>query len=83
MSCELKLNTLQGDVITLEVFMETTLEELKAMLLEKRKIKIEDPIEHKILGVELLHNSSIMVDDAKTLGEAGLFEADGVARVIL
>ena len=60
--------------------METTLGELKAMLLEKHKI--EDPIERKILGVELLHNSSIMTDDAKTLGAVGLFEAEVIATVI-
>ena len=60
--------------------METTLGELKAMLLEKHKI--EDPIERKILGVELLHNSSIMMDDAKTLGAVGLFEAEVIVTVI-
>ena len=60
--------------------METTLGELKTMLLEK--YKIEDPLERKILGVELLHNSSIMTDDAKTLGAVGLFKPEVIATVI-
>ena len=82
MSCELELNTLQGGVITLEVMMETTLRELKAMLCEKHP-RAEDPTERKLLRVELLHNSSIVeMDDAQTLGAAGLLEAEAPTTVI-
>ena len=77
MSREVVFNTLHGDVITLEVLMGTTVGELKAMLVEKHKIKIEDPIERKILKVELLQNGSIIeVDDGQTLGAVGLLEAN-------
>ena len=62
--------------------METTLRELKAMLLEKHP-RAEDPIERKLLAVELLRDSSIMeVDDAQTLGAAGLLEANAITTVI-
>ena len=56
MSCELVLNTLQGDFITLEVLMDSTVGELKAMLLD---YKTEDPIERQIITVELLQDCSI------------------------
>ena len=46
MSCEVKLNTLQGCVITLDVPMTATVRELKAMLL--RKHPCQDPIERKV-----------------------------------
>ena len=60
MSCKVKLNTLQGSVITLDVRMTATVRELKTMLLEKNPC--QDPIERKILGVVLLRNSSIIED---------------------
>eukprot|EP00434_Breviolum_minutum_P025963 symbB.v1.2.022953.t1/scaffold2070.1/size90664/1 len=82
MSWELELKTLQGGVISVEVVMETTLRELKAMLLEKHP-RAEDPIERKLLAVELLRDSSIMeVDDAQTLGAAGLLEAKAITTAI-
>ena len=82
MSCELELNTLQGGVITLEVKLETTLGELKTMLCEKHP-RAEDPTESKLLRVELLLNSSIIgMDDAQTLGAAGLLEAEAPTTVI-
>ena len=49
MSCEVKLNTLQGGVITLDIPMTATVRELKAMLLAKHPCR--DPIERKILKV--------------------------------
>ena len=83
MSNELKLNTLQGDVISLEILMETTLGELKAMLLEKHPTRAEDPMERKLLTVELLRNSSIMeINDGQTVGAAGLLEAEATITAI-
>ena len=82
MSCELELRTLQGGVITLEVMMETTLGELKTMILDKHT-RAEDAVERKLLRVELLLNNSIMeLDDAQTLGAAGLLEAETPTTVI-
>ena len=80
MSCELVLNTLQGDFITLEVLMDNTVGELKAMLLD---YKTEDPIERQIITVELLQDCSIMeMDDSQELGKTGLLEAEARATVI-
>ena len=73
MSCEVQLNTLQGSVITLEVGMTATVQELKGMLLEKHPC--QDPIERKVLKVELLRGSSI-IDDAETLDTAGFLGAE-------
>ena len=76
MSSELEFRTLDGSVITLEVMLETTIGELKTMLLEKRP-RAEDLTERKLLRVELLLNSSIMeMEDAQTLGATGLLEAE-------
>ena len=82
MSLEIKFNTLQGGVLTLDVPMTATVRELKSMLLEKHQ-RAEDPIESKLLRVELLRNSSIMeMEDAQTLGAAGLLEAEESTTVI-
>ena len=78
MSCEVQLNTLQGGVITLDVVMTATVRELKAMLLEKHPC--QDPIERKVLKVELLRDSSI-IDDAETLDAAGLLGAESLVTV--
>ena len=78
MSCEVQLNTLQGNVITLSVMMTATVQELKAMLLEKHPC--QDPIERKVLKVELLRDSSI-IDDAETLDTAGLLGAESLVTV--
>ena len=78
MSCEVKLNTLQGGVITLDIPIMATVRELKAMLLTKHPC--QDPIERKILKVELLRDSSI-IDDAETLDAAGFFCAESLVTV--
>ena len=83
MSQKLEVNTLQGDVIVLEVLMETTLGQLEAMLLEKRPAFSEDPMERKLLMVELLRDSTIVeMDDAQTVGAAGLLEAEAITTAI-
>ena len=52
------------------------------MLLDKHP-RAQDPVERKLLRVELLRNSSIMeMDDAKTVGAAGLLEAEEIATAI-
>ena len=82
MSFELKFNMLQGGVLTLDVPMTATFRELKSMLVEKHQ-RAEDPIESKLLRVELLRNSSIMeMEDAQTLGATGLLEAEEPTTVI-
>ena len=82
MSSELEFRTLHGGKITLEVMKETTIGELKTMLLEKHT-GWEDPTERKLLRVELLRYSSVMeMEDAQTLGATGLFEAEAPTTVI-
>ena len=78
MSCEVKLNTLQGGVITLDTPITASVRELKAMLLAKHPC--QDPIEREILKVELLRDSSI-IDDAGTLDAAGFFCAESQVAV--
>ena len=78
MSCEVKLNTLQGGVITLDIPITATVRELKAILLAKHPCR--DPIERKILKVELLRDSSI-IDDAETLDAAGFFCVESLVTV--
>ena len=63
--------------------METTLGELEAMLLEKRPAFSEDPMERKLLMAELLRDSTIVeMDDAQTVGAAGLLEAEATTTAI-
>ena len=78
MSCKVQLNTLQGGVITLDVAMTATVRELKAVLVEKHPC--QDPIECKVLKVELLGDTSI-IDDAETLDAAGLLGAESLVTV--
>ena len=78
MSCEVNVNTLQGGVITLDIVTTATVRELKSMLLEKHPC--QDPIERKVLKVELLRDSSI-IDDAETLDAAGLLGAESLVTV--
>ena len=79
MSLKIKLNTVEGSVITLDVLMTATVGELKSMLLEKHPC--QDPIERKILGVELLHNSSIM-KDAETIDGPEFLSDESLVTVV-
>ncbi len=76
---ELKVKTLEGGVITVEVTPRNTIQELKAMLHEKKQC--EDPIEHKILKVKVLANG-LLLDDDQTLESAGLLHAESEVTVI-
>ena len=66
--CELQVKTLQGGVFTLDVRKIETVHQLKQMLLEKFP---GNPVELKILKVEVLHGSCLL-NDAQTLSEAAL-----------
>ena len=67
MPCELKVKTLEGGDLTVEVVPTTTIKELRAMLHEKKNC--EDPIERKILKVKVLADG-LLVDDDQTLESA-------------
>ena len=75
----LTVKTLEGGVLSVEVMPTNTIEELKAMLHEKKHC--EDPIEHKILRVKVLANG-LLVDDGQTLEFAGLLHAESEVTVI-
>ena len=66
--CELQVKTLQGGVFTLDVREIETVQQLKRMLLEKFP---GNPVDQKILKVEVLHGSCLL-NDAQTLSEAAL-----------
>ena len=76
---ELKVKTLEGGDLTVQVMPTSTVQELKAMLHEKKHC--EDPIEHKILKVKVLANG-LFVDDDQTLEFAGLLHAESEVTVI-
>ena len=78
MLCELKVKTLEGGDLTVEVMQTNTIRELKAMLHEKKHC--EDPIEHKILKVKVLADG--LLDDDLTLESAGLLHAESEVTVI-
>ncbi len=66
---ELQVNTLQGSVFTLDVSGIETVQQLKLMLREH--FGSDDPIDQKILKVEVLRDSCLL-NDAQTLSEGGL-----------
>ena len=76
---ELRLKTLEGGDHNVEVIPTCTVQELKAMLLEKKDC--EDPIERQILKVEVL-SGGFSVDDHQTLESAGLLHAESDVTVI-
>ena len=72
------MNTLQGGVFTLDVTRIETVQQLKSMLREK--FPIDDPIEQKILKVEVLKDTCLL-DDAQTLNEGGLHDESEVTVI--
>ena len=79
MASKLKVNTLEGSVVTVQVMPTNTIQELKAMLHEKKHC--EDSIEHKILRVKLMMDG-LLVDDDQALEAAGLLHAESEVTVI-
>ena len=76
---ELKVKTLEGGDLTFEVMPTNTIKELQAILYEKKHC--QDPIERKILKVEVLADG-LLVDDDQTLEFARLLHAESEATVI-
>ena len=69
---EVKVNTLEGGDFTVEVTQTNTIEEFKAILLEKKHC--EDSSERKILKVKVL-TDALLDDDGQTLESAGLLHS--------
>ena len=76
---EVKVKTLEGGVVTVEVMPTNTIKELKAMLHEQKHC--EDPIERQILIVKILADG-LLVDDDQTLESAGLLHDKSEVTVI-
>ena len=79
MPCEVKVKTLEGGDLTVEVVPKTTMKELKAILHEMKPC--EDPIERQILKVKVL-TDGLVVDDDQTMESAGLLRDESEVTVI-
>ena len=77
---QLKVKTLEGGVLTLEVMPANTIEQLKAMLREKKHC--EDFIAGQILKVKVLVDGLLVDDDGQTLESAGLLQAESEVTVM-
>ena len=76
---EMKVKTLQGDMIAVEVVPTNTVKELRAMLLESKEC--ECPIERQLLRVEVL-TAGLLVDDDQTVESAGLLCPESDVTVV-
>ena len=66
---ELKVKTLDGGDLSVEVMLTSAIQELKTILRERKHC--EDPIERQILKVKVLADG-LLVDDDQTLGVCGV-----------
>ena len=79
---KVELKTLHGGIISLELRRQTTLGELKAMLLEKHPSPDLPDLERQILTVELLLGASIVEGGEETgIAAAGLVEAEDITVI--
>ena len=75
----MKVQTLEGEVLAVEVVPTNTVKELRGMLLESKRC--EDPIERQLLKVEVL-TAGLLVDDDQTVESAGLLCAESEVTVV-
>ena len=71
--------TLEGEMLAVEVAPTNTVKELRAMLLESRRC--EDSIERQLLRVEVL-TAGLLIDDDQTVESAGLLCAESDVTVV-
>eukprot|EP00434_Breviolum_minutum_P002574 symbB.v1.2.002275.t1/scaffold122.1/size316190/8 len=76
---ELKVNTIEGAVLTVQVMPTNTIQELKAMLCEK---KHENPVERRIFKAEVLFDGSLVHCDSQTLQAVGLLDGEFEVTVV-
>ena len=76
---ELKVKTLQGEMINVTVAAANTVKELRTKLLETKGC--EDPIERQLLKVEVL-TCGLLVDDNQTVESAGLLCPESDVTVV-
>ena len=76
---EIKVKTLEGEMLAVEVAPTNTVKELRAMLLESKRG--EDSIERQLLRVEVL-TAGLLLDDDQTVESAGLLCAESDVTVV-
>ena len=76
---KMKVKTLEGETLAVEVLPTNTVKELRAMLLESKGY--EDPIERQLLRVEAL-TAGLLMDDDQTVESAGLLCAGSDVTVV-
>ena len=76
---KMKVKTLEGETLAVEVLPTNTVKELRAMLLESKGY--EDPIERQLLRVEVL-TAGLLMDDDQTVESAGLLCAGSDVTVV-
>ena len=77
---ELKVKTLEGGDLTIDVMPTNTITELKARLHQEKRC--EDPVERQILQAKVLANGGLLLDDDQTLESAGLLNEELEVTVI-
>ena len=75
---QLKVNTLEGGVLTVQVTASNTMEDLKEMLCEQKQC--EDPIQRKILKAEVLGTDGKVLENDGSA--AGLLDAESEVSVV-
>ena len=78
-SQEMKVQTLEGEVLAVEVVPTNTVKELRWMLLESKRC--EDLIERQLLKVEVL-TAGVLLGDDRTVESAGLLCAESEVTVV-
>ena len=76
---KMKVKTLEGEMLAVEVAPTNTVKELRAMLLESKRC--EDSIERQLLRVEVL-TAGLLIDDDQTVESAGLLCAESDVTVV-
>ena len=76
---EMKVKTLEGEMLAVEVVPTDTVKHLQRKLLKRKRC--EDPIERQLLRVKVLTAGSL-IDDDQTLESAGLLCAESDVTVV-
>ena len=78
-SQELKVQTLEGEALAIEVVPTNTVKELRWMLLESKRC--EDMIERLLLKAQIL-TAGVLLGDDQTVESAGLLRAESEVTVV-
>ena len=76
---EMKVKTLEVEMLAVEVVPTNTVKKLRAMLLESKRC--EDAIERQLLRVEVV-TAGLLIDDDQTVEPAGLLCAESDVTIV-